>query len=136
MGGNHQIWNKDAFNGGEPKLIGIHAKSGARTISGGFLLSSLCLFGKTEMSNLSIFVSYTIERPREDEKNETFPDSEGFICKEKLDLQICIGWICTVFHGVFLISTSSASIMSGALYSSSFCSFLNKNSLLFELLIL
>ena len=52
-----------------------------------------------KMSNLSIFkfiVRVTSpESPREDKKNETFPDSEGFICKEKQDIQI---WLdCIIF---------------------------------------
>ena len=36
VGGNHEIWHKDAFKGGEFKLIKSQMKSGASTILGGF----------------------------------------------------------------------------------------------------
>ena len=35
LGGNHEIWHKDAFKGGEFKLIRSLVKSDVRTISGG-----------------------------------------------------------------------------------------------------
>ena len=51
--GNDEMCHKDAFTGGEFKLIGSHAKSDTRTISGGFL--SICLLVKMKMSNFSIY---------------------------------------------------------------------------------
>ena len=54
-GGNHEIWHKDAFNGGEFKLIRSHVKSDVRTISGGFMFLSICLLVKIKMSNFLIF---------------------------------------------------------------------------------
>ena len=68
---------------------------------------SICLLVKMKMSNFSIFrfiVRVTqIERPRENEKSEIFPESEVFICKEKLDTQICLQHPLTCSKTVFSI---------------------------------
>ena len=55
MGGNHEIWHKDAFKGEEFKLIRSHMKSDVRTISGAIYVLSICLLVKMKMSNFSIF---------------------------------------------------------------------------------
>ena len=52
LGGNHEIWHKDAVKGGEFKLIGGHPKSDVRAVSGGCL--SICLLVKMKMS-FSVF---------------------------------------------------------------------------------
>ena len=56
MGGNHEIWRKDAFSGGELKLIRSHVKSDERTISwGSFVFLYICLLVKVKVSDFSIF---------------------------------------------------------------------------------
>ena len=68
-----------------------------------------------------------IGRSREEEKNVTFPDSEGFICKEKVDTQIWLesiwAWAlhCFLWRKLFSTSASSAAKNSRALRSSSNC---------------
>ena len=82
---------------------------------------SICLRVKMKVSNVSIFgsiiwVTLLIERPQEDEKNETFPDSEKFICKEKLNTQIWLDCICACALVCFLWwKLSSASANSAAM---------------------
>ena len=98
VGGNHEIWDKDAFEGGEFKLFSSHVKSDVRTISGrGFIFfvhMFACKDENVKFFNLQVYcMSYIIERPRENEKNETFPNSEVLICKEKLDTQIWLDCI-------------------------------------------
>ena len=99
VGGNHEMWHKDALNAGEFKLIRSHVKSDVRTISERIFVFVHMIAYKDENVKFSIFRFIVwvipIERPREDEKNETFPDSEGFISKEKLHTQIWLDCICT-----------------------------------------
>ena len=99
MEGNHEIWHKDAFKGRALKLIRNQVKSDIRTISRVILFFFVDMFAckdeNVKFFNLQVyFTCYTKERPREEEKNETFPDSEGFICKEKLDTQIWLDCVC------------------------------------------
>ena len=57
VGGNHKIWHRDAFKGGDLKLIKSHVKSDLRrTNSGGFIfLFIICFPVKMKMPNFSIF---------------------------------------------------------------------------------
>ena len=57
MGEKHEIWHKDAFRGGEFKLIRSHSKFYVRTISGVFSFLSIYLLVEMKMSNFSAFGS-------------------------------------------------------------------------------
>ena len=78
--------------------------------------------------NLQVYcMSYTNRKTTNDKKNETFPDSEVFICKERLDTQIWLDCICACVLHCFpwwkLSSTSAnfAAMTLRALCNSSGC---------------
>ena len=70
MGGNHEIWHKDAFKGGEFKFIRSRMKSDERTITRGFMFfvrMFACKDKNANLFNFRIFLWVTpIERPREE----------------------------------------------------------------------
>ena len=45
-----------------------------------FLSMFACKDENVDFFSLQVYCVIDHERPREDEKNETFPDSQGFIC--------------------------------------------------------
>ena len=82
-------------------------KSDVRTISGRILVSVhmfVCKDENVKFFNLQDYcMNYTNSRITRRREERDIPDYEGFICKEKLDTQICLGCSahahCTVFSG-------------------------------------
>ena len=70
---------------------------------------TVCKDENVQFFNLLCCMSYTARKTTvEDKKNEIFPDTEGFICKENLDIHIWLDSICPCamhcFHGRSFLS--------------------------------
>ena len=77
-------------------------KSDVRTFSGGgggggFSVHMFaCKDENIRFFNLHVYcMGSQMGKPRKDVKNEPFPDFEGLICKEKLEIHIWLDCICT-----------------------------------------
>ena len=130
--GNNELWHKDGFKGEGSKLIGSHVKTDVRAISGGtFVFLSVCLLVKMKTSIFSIFrfiVWVTLlDKTRGEKRNKALPDSEGFICKEIVDIPIWLDSIrtcavnCLICWKLSSTSANPAARKPRLLCNSSFC---------------
>ena len=123
--------------------LGAMQKLMSELFQGDFCFLPICLLVKMKMSDFLAFMFIIwvtpLDRPQENEKNETFPVSEEFIHERKLDIQI---WLdrssCTSRKLPFTASTSAAfksrALCNSSLLKGLFISvthFMNSNSRIF-----